>query len=144
MFAWYKFTFAVCLFSLILGTFSNENSKENVKNLKGLFRKTTTLDDFLYISLPSPHNYDVKMPNFTCVNKQRRIFLSLSKLECGLQINARKIRLHLTFSANWNKLDRVSEKREFIFKVAFSLPSPSSMRKLPILIGGVSVSIALP
>ena len=84
------------------------------------------------------------MPNFTCVNKRRRIFLSLSKLECGLQINARKIRLHLTFSANRNKLDRVSGKREFIFKVAFSLPSPSSMLKLPILIGGDSVSIALP
>ena len=148
MVAWYKFTFAVCLFSLILGTFSNENSKENVKNPKGLFSKTTTLDDFLYISLPSPHNYDMKMLNFTCVNKRRRIFLSLSKLECGLHINSRKIRLHLTFSANWNKLDRVSKKREFIFKVAFSLPSPSpspsAMLKLPILIGGVSVSIALP
>ena len=122
MLAWYKFTFAVCLFSLILGTFNNENSKENVKNPKGLFSKTTILDvhhAFLYISLPSPHDYDVKMPNFTCVNKRRRIFLSLSKLECGLQINARKIRLHLTFSANWNKLDRASEKRKFIFKVAF-------------------------
>ena len=92
------------------------------------------------------------MPNFTCVNKPWRIFLSLSlsKLECGLQINSRKIRLYLTFSANWNKLDRVSKKREFNFKVVFSLPSPSpspspsSMLKLPILIGGVSVSIALP
>ena len=58
---------------------------------------------------------------------------SLSKLECGLQeINSREIRLHLTFSANWNKLDRVSKKSEFILKVAFSLPSPSSMLKLPI------------
>ena len=44
-------------------------------------------------------------------NKRRQIFLSLSKLECGLQeINSREIRLHLTFSANWNKLDRVSKK----------------------------------
>ena len=120
MVAWYKFTFAVFLFSLILGTFNNENSKENVKNPKGLFSKTTILDvyhAFLYISLPSPHDYDVKMPNFTCVNKRRRIFLSLSKLECGLQeINSGKIRLHLTFSANWNKLDRVSKKENSFLK----------------------------
>ena len=120
MVAWYKFTFAVCLFSLILGISNNENSKENVKNPKGLFSKTTILDvyhAFLYISLPSPHDYDVKMPNFTGVNKRRRIFLSLSKLECGLQeINSGKIRLHLTFSANWNKLDRVSKKENSFLK----------------------------
>ena len=67
------------------------------------------------------------------VNKRRQIFLSLSKLGCGLQeINSREIRLHLTFSANWNKLDRVSKKSEFILKVAFSLPLPWSMLKLPI------------
>ena len=123
MIAWNKFTFAVCLFSLILGTFNNENSKENVKHPKGLFSKTTTLDvhhAFLYISLPSPHDYDVKMPNFTCVNKRRQIFLSLSKLECCLQeINFGKIRLHLTFSANWNKLDRVSKKENSFLKWRF-------------------------
>ena len=123
MVAWYKFTFAVCLFSLILGTYSKENSKENVKNPKGLFSKTTTLDvhhAFLYISLPSPHDYDVKMSNFTFLNKRRRIFLSLSKLECGLQeINSKKIRLNLTFSANGNKLDRVSKKENSFFKWRF-------------------------
>ena len=38
------------------------------------------------------------------VNKQQWMFLSAPKLECGLQeINSREIRLHLTFSANWNK-----------------------------------------
>ena len=32
----------------------------------------------------------------------------LSKLECGSQeINSRDIRLHLTFSENWNKRDNV-------------------------------------
>ena len=67
------------------------------------------------------------------VNKRRLIFVSLSKLECGLQeIKFREIRRHLTFSANWNKLDRVCKKGDLIFKVAFSLPSPSSMLKLPI------------
>ena len=38
------------------------------------------------------------------VNKRRRISFSLSKLECGPQeISSREIRLHLPFSANWNK-----------------------------------------
>ena len=40
--------------------------------------------------------------------QRRRIFLSLSKLECGPQeINSREIRLRLTFSAEWNKRDNV-------------------------------------
>ena len=66
---------------------------------------------FLYISLPSLHDYDVKMPNceFTeDVNKRRRISFSLSKVECGPQENnSTEIRLHLPFSANWNKRDSV-------------------------------------
>ena len=49
---------------------------------------------FFYISLPSLHNYDVKMPNFTFYGgrKQARknFFLSLPKLECGAQ----EIHLH--------------------------------------------------
>ena len=50
------------------------------------------------------------------VNKRRRIFLSLSKLNCDHQeINSREIRLHLTFSVNWNKCDKFWKKREFIF-----------------------------
>ena len=54
---------------------------------------------FLYISLPSLHDYKVKMPNFTFmenVNKERRIFVSLSKLESHPQeINSReKTRIH--------------------------------------------------
>ena len=40
------------------------------------------------------------------VNKRQQISFSLSKLECGPQeINSREIRLHLPFSANWNKRD---------------------------------------
>ena len=38
------------------------------------------------------------------VNKRQRISFSLSKRESGPQeINSREIRLHLPFSANWNK-----------------------------------------
>ena len=66
------------------------------------------------------------------VNKRRRISFSLSKLECGPQeINSREIRLHLPFSANWNKRDKDWTKREFIVKLTFSLPLPSLMLKLP-------------
>ena len=63
---------------------------------------------FLYISLPSLHDCDVKMPrDFTLygdVNRRQRIFLSFSKLECGPQeINSREIQLQLTFSADLDK-----------------------------------------
>ena len=51
------------------------------------------------------------------VNKRGQFFLFISKIGCSLQeINSREIRLHLTFSANWNKRDKVWKlKREFIF-----------------------------
>ena len=50
------------------GSFSNDDGdgSEDVKKAIGLLRKTTSLHlhhAFLYISLPSLHNYDVKMPN---------------------------------------------------------------------------------
>ena len=50
------------------GSFSNDDGDGNqdVKKAIGLLRKTTTLHvhhAFLYISLPSLHDYDVKMPN---------------------------------------------------------------------------------
>ena len=84
----------------------------------GLLSKTTTLHvnhAFLYISLLSLHDYDVKylISRFTeDVNKRRRIFVSLSKLEYGPQeINSGEIRLHLSFSADWNKRDNVWKTR---------------------------------
>ena len=51
-----------------IGSFSNDDGdgNEDVKKPTGLLRKTTTLHvhhAFLYISLPSLHDYDVKMPN---------------------------------------------------------------------------------
>ena len=86
---------------------------------------------FFYISLPSLHNYDVKMPNFTFmedVNKRGRIFFLLY---LNLSAVPKKFTLYsLTLSLNWNKH---AEKKplKFILKVTFSLPSPSLMRKLP-------------
>ena len=51
-----------------LGSFSNDDGDGNqdIKKAIGLLRKTTTLDvhhAFLYISLPSLHDYEMKMPN---------------------------------------------------------------------------------
>ena len=51
-----------------IGSFSNDegDGSEDVKKEIGFLRKTTTLHvhhTFLYISLPSLHDYDVKMPN---------------------------------------------------------------------------------
>ena len=52
------------------GSFSNDDGdgNNNGKKAIGLISKTTTLHvhhAFLYISLPSLHDYEVKMPNFT-------------------------------------------------------------------------------
>ena len=56
-------------------------------------------------------------------NKRRKIFLSLSKLECGPpEISSTEICLRPTFLANWNKRDKM-----------FLLLSQSSMLKLPIV-----------
>ena len=58
------------LTSATLGTLRSDDGDgdENVKKAIGLVTKTTILHvhhAFLYISLPSQHDYDVKMPNFT-------------------------------------------------------------------------------
>ena len=63
-----KITFSRDVTSVILGSFSNDDGdgNEDVKKAIGLLSKTTTLHvhhAFLYISLPSLHDYDVKMPN---------------------------------------------------------------------------------
>ena len=46
-----------------------------------------------------------------------KIFLSLSKLECGPQkFNSREIRLLSTFSAKFNECDYIQEKTRIHFK----------------------------
>ena len=65
------------------------------------------------------------------VNKRRRKFLSLSKLECSPQKSTpgkfAYIRHFQRIGINATK----SEKTLIHFQVTFSLPSPSSMLKLP-------------
>ena len=58
------------VFHAILESVSNDDGdgNENGKKAIDLFSKTTTLHvqhSFLYISLPSLRDYDVKMPNFS-------------------------------------------------------------------------------
>ena len=103
---------------LSLGSFSNDDGDDikNVKKAMGLITKTTNLHvhyTFWYISLPSLHDQDVKLPNGTFYGGRnpltlRRIFLSLSKLGYGLQeLNSREFHLHLKIKASWNNREDV-------------------------------------
>ena len=74
-----------------LGTLRSDDGddNENFKKAIELITKKTILHvhhAFLHISLPSLHDYNVKMPYFTIHRlkyKRRRNFLSLSELEYG-------------------------------------------------------------
>ena len=61
----------LCFPRNLIGSFSNDDGNQDVKKAIGLLRKTTSLNvhhAFLYISLPSLHDYDVKMPNCNSLN----------------------------------------------------------------------------
>ena len=72
---------------ITIGSFSNadSNSKENVKKAIGLISKTITTmhvkHTFLYVSLPSLHDYDMKFPHGSfygeCKHKTTNFFFSL-------------------------------------------------------------------
>ena len=84
---------------------------------------------FLYISLPSLLDYDVKLPNFTFYggrgHKQRFFFLLWTLVQfIGIQL--------LKKSQKFNKLKELEyerrslKQREFTFRVTFSLPLRSN------------------
>ena len=85
---------------LTIGRLSNDDGdgKENGKKAKGLdwqnnnFARDITL--FLYISLPSLHDYNVKLPNFTfCRGREQTTttFFFFSELRYSLlEFNSRK------------------------------------------------------
>ena len=67
----------------LIGSFSNYNGdgSENVEKAIGLISKTTTLhvqDTFLYISLPSLHDYGVKIPNLTFCGGRKQAITNFS------------------------------------------------------------------
>ena len=82
--------------------------------------KTTTLHvhrTFLYISLPSLHDYDVKFPNFTfCGGREHKttsfFFTWTSMQSCR----------HLTNWTIWNKRDKVSGSMNLLFNWRFRCP----------------------
>ena len=90
---------------------------------------------FLYISLPSLHDYGVKIPNFTFYGGRKRATTNLSfsfKTWVGSPIHQLQENLptfDIFSELEWAR--QSLEKREFILRVRFSLPSPSSRLKLP-------------
>ena len=126
------------------GLRNDGDENENVKTVIGLLSKTTSL-----------HTHPLRFfGTFLCryftittwkclisrfmedVNKRRRNFLSLSKLECGSQeINSRGGNL---FTAKWNKRDRVWKNANLSEKWRFrrflrSRSCPFHKRSLPFL-----------
>ena len=100
------------------GSFSNDNgdSNETVKKVK----KTTILHlyhAFLYISLPSLHNYDVNMPHFTFYGgrKQATTNFSFSSLTWE-----RSPRNHLQGKGGW--LHLTSQFQSYLNPLPFTLP----------------------
>ena len=60
-------TFKLKLIKIIRTLWNYDKGNSNIKKSKGSMSKTTTLymhQAFLYISLLSMHNYDMKRPNF--------------------------------------------------------------------------------
>ena len=64
-----------------LGSLGNDDGNENGKKTISLISKTTTLHvqhAFFYIPLPSLHDYDVKMPNFTYYGERKQATTNFS------------------------------------------------------------------
>ena len=72
------------------------------------------------------------------VNKRRRIFLSLSRLECCPQeINSREFLPHVTSSVNWNKREKVWENASSFQKWRFRCRRRRRSNRRSIFIGKV-------
>ena len=97
---------------------------------------------FLHIYLPSPHDYDVEVPNFTfCVGRERKAttFFSFSWTFIRLlELNFGKICQHLKNWARWNKRDKVWSSANS--PLTFWYPLPSLLLKLPILLSEIDIN----
>ena len=75
---------------------------------------------FKYISLPSLHNYDVNVLNFSFYGERKQAegnFLSLSELgNCPLEFKFRRVHLHLTKSVGRNNRDKDWKNANSLFK----------------------------
>ena len=75
---------------------------------------------FLYISLPSLHDYDVKLPHFTfCRGREcKTLAFCFAELRYSLsEFNSWKISQHFTKWTRWNKRDQVRSSANSLFKL---------------------------
>ena len=110
---------------LKIGNFSN-NHRDSKKAIR-LISKTKTLHvnhAFLYISLPSLHNYNVKVPKFTFGRRQEHktttfYFFSWTLIQ-PIRIQLQKqYYYHWTKQTRWKKGDKVWSSPNSLFKVTF-------------------------
>ena len=103
------------------------DDNETVKKAISWIGKTTTMHvyhAFLYISSPSLHGYDGKIPVISRfiedVNKLRLNLISISELEYGSQeFGSKTVRLHLTKYMSWCNPDRDWKNANSLFKRRF-------------------------
>ena len=75
---------------------------------------------FLYIPLPSLHNYDVKLPNFTSYGRHEHETTTFPGLRLSpLEFKYRKICQKMTNWTRWNKRDEVWSRAISLFKWRF-------------------------
>ena len=108
---------------------SNDDGEDNENSTKAIsfwISKTTTLHvqhAFLYISLPSRHDYDVKclISRFKQdVNRRQRLSFSFPVLwSSALELNSREICQHWTNWTRWNKREKVWGSANSLFKWRF-------------------------
>ena len=84
-----------------VGSFSDGDGNENMKNAVGLLSKTTSVHmhhAFLYISLLLLHDYNLKMLSFTFYGGRKtsddKLFFLFLNLSAPKEINSREIGLH--------------------------------------------------
>ena len=97
------------------------DGNENFEKAIGLDQRNNNSAQhaLLYISLPSLHDYDVKIPNFMLeeLNKGRRIFLCLFKLELGLPKKSTQRKYAYIWLFRWKRIKATKfEKTRTHFK----------------------------
>ena len=112
----------------LLGTLRSDDGDGNGNSTKaiGLITKTTILHvhhAFLYISLPSLHDYDVKMPNFTLYRGSTQATTKFPLSFCTwlwyLEFNFRMVRLHLKKLVTWSNRNKDWKKTNPLFQRRF-------------------------
>ena len=111
---------------LTIGRLSNDDGdgKEDGKNAIGLDWQNNNFaraSRFLYISLPSLHDYNVKVPNFTfCRGREQTTttFFFFSELQ-SFRIQLQKICRYLINWTSWNKRDKFWSSANSLFEWRF-------------------------